>query len=84
MKATYELNLTGDEGGTWHLSIADEKCQLLEGPAAASDVAITISLEDWRELLAGRLDAFSAYLAGRIQVRGSIALAMQLQTIFGF
>jgi putative sterol carrier protein len=83
MSATYELSLTGDEGGTWHLAIADQKCQLLEGSAANSDVAITMSLQDWGDLLAGRLDGFSAYLAGRIQVQGNISLVMQLQTIFG-
>jgi putative sterol carrier protein len=68
MSATYELSLTGDEGGTWHLAIADQKCQLLEGSG---------------DLLAGRLDGFSAYLAGRIQVQGNLSLVMQLQTIFG-
>jgi putative sterol carrier protein len=83
MEAVYQLSLTGEEGGIWHLTIADQKCRLSEGPAAKSDVSITMSAQDWGELIAGRLDGFSAYLSGRIQLDGNFALVMQLQPLFG-
>ncbi len=79
----YQVRLTGDGGGTWHLTIADQKCCLSDGPAAAPDVTITMSVEDWRDLVAGRLDSVSAYMAGHIQLSGDFGLVMQLQPIFG-
>jgi putative sterol carrier protein len=83
MQAVYQLNLTGDGGGTWHLVIRDGKCELSDGPAEQSDVAIAMSVQDWSDLVAGRLDGFSAYLSGRIQLKGNFSLVMQLQPMFG-
>lgn len=83
LTAIYQLELTGDQGGLWHLTIADGACQLEDGPGKAPDVAITMSQEDWHALIAGQLDAFSAFLSGKLQVEGDLALATRLQTLFG-
>jgi putative sterol carrier protein len=83
LKAVYQLELTGDDGSLWHLAIANGACQLESGPAEAPDVAITVSQDDWDALTAGRLDAFSAFLSGRLRVEGDLALATRLQTLFG-
>ena len=83
MNAVYQLSLTGDDGGTWHLSIANGECRLSEGPFEESDVRITMSVQDWSDLVAGRLDGFSAYLSGRIELQGNFSLVMQLQPMFG-
>jgi putative sterol carrier protein len=83
LKAVYQLELTGEQGSCWHLMIADGACQLVEGRAEAPDVAITMSLDHWDELMAGRLDAFSAFLGGQLRVAGDLGLATRLQTLFG-
>ena len=83
VRVTYELQLRGDAGGVWHVVVADEKCQLHSGPAADPDVTIVMSAEDWRKLTAGQLDAAEAFFAGRIEVRGNLSLALQLQSLFG-
>jgi putative sterol carrier protein len=82
LTAVYQLHLTGDDGGLWHLTIADQKCTLADGPAPNFDVAITMTTDDWLWLLAGRLDALSAYLAGRITIIGDFSLITRLQTLF--
>lgn len=80
--ATYQLHLTGDSGGTWHLSIADQRCNLSSGPADNPNVTITMTSEDFNQLTAGHLDAVSAYLSGRIQIAGDIGLVTRLQSLF--
>jgi hypothetical protein len=67
----------------WHLIIADRQCHLASGPARDPDVAITIRVEDWDDLASGRLDPFSALLAGRLQLEGDLELATRLQAMFG-
>jgi len=83
MRATYQVHLTGDGGGVWNLTIADGKCQLAEGNAEQPDVTITISVDEWSQLLSGQLDALSAYLSGRLQIAGDLSLATRLPALFG-
>ncbi|MFB3882302.1 MAG: SCP2 sterol-binding domain-containing protein [Armatimonadota bacterium] len=84
LKAVYQLELTGNGNGCWHLVVAERQCRLCPGPAERPDVTITVSAEDWGELVSGRLDAFTALASGRLQVEGDLELAMRLQAVFGF
>jgi putative sterol carrier protein len=83
LSAVYQLHLTGDGGDVWHIIIAEQKCQLAAGPGESPDVAITISVDDWEGLIAGRLDPFSAYISGRLGIAGDLSLATRLATLFG-
>ncbi len=83
LRAIYQLNLTGEGGGDWHITIADQKCSLSSGVAPEPDIGITMQAQDWKELVAGRLNAFDAFLQGKIQIDGDISLASQIQTLFG-
>ena len=83
LSAVYQLNLSGDGGDVWHIIIADQKCQLAAGPGESPDVAITISVDDWEGLIAGRLDPFSAYISGQLGIVGDLSLATRLATLFG-
>jgi len=82
VRAIYQIELIGEGGGVWHLIIAEQRCELARGPAERPDVAITMTVADWGELVAGRLDVFSAYLSGRLQIGGDLSLAARLQSLF--
>ena len=45
-------------------------------------MTITMAVEDWGELLAGRLDPYGAFLQGRVMVSGNLEAAMKLQGLF--
>lgn len=84
LSVIYQLDLTGEGGGTWHLTVADQTCTLTDGPAPQADVTIGMSAEDWVSMLAKKLDAYTAYFSGRLNIHGDLGLAMRLQTLFGF
>jgi len=84
MHAVYELDVTGDGGGKWHVKVSDGKCELESGPAKDPHVTIAMSAEDWVSLLRRELDAEQAFYDGRIRVTGNLSLAMQLPELFGF
>jgi putative sterol carrier protein len=81
LRAVYQLHVNGDHGGSWHLSIADRQCHLSPGPAPNPDVIITMSADDWRDLVAGRLDGAAAYLAGRLRITGDCSLVTRRQSL---
>jgi len=84
MHATYQLELSGDEGGRWHVVVGEGKCELREGAADQPDTTIAMSAEDFQALIERRLDVMQAYSNGRVQVTGNLWLAMQLGEVFGF
>lgn len=48
-----------------------------------ADVTITISDEDLVKLAAGKLNAMSAYMSGKLKVSGKVALAQKLAALLG-
>jgi putative sterol carrier protein len=84
LTAVYQLRLTGDQGGLWHLTVSNRQCSLTPGAAERPDVTITVAALDWVDLLAGRLDGYAAFVEGRVQVEGDLSLALRLQGLFGF
>jgi putative sterol carrier protein len=84
VQAVFELDLSGDGGGKWHIKVSDGKCELASGPAQDPTVSIAMSVEDWGKLIARTLDAEQAFYDGRVRVTGDLYLATQLGAMFGF
>jgi putative sterol carrier protein len=84
LSAIYQLNLSGEGGGIWHMTVADQQCLLASGPASQADVIIGMTAIDWANLLAKTLDAYTAYFSGRLQIEGDMGLVMRLQALFSF
>ncbi len=83
LTAVYQLELTGADGGSWHMIVQEQTCQILPGVACCPNTKITLSTADWADLVAGKLDAFGAVLAGRIRIDGDMTLATRLPALFG-
>ena len=83
LNAVYQLQLTGDDGGVWHMVIQNQTCKILSGPADRPNTTITLSTNDWEALLGGKLDAFGAVLSGRVKIVGDMTLATRLPGLFG-
>ena len=46
-----------------------------------ADCTITMSLENFEKLLAGDLDATTAYMFGKLKIAGSMGVAMKLSKV---
>jgi putative sterol carrier protein len=82
LRAVYQLELKGEDGGVWHLSVEDQQCRLAAGPAERPSVTIAMRTADWESLVAGRLDVFQCLLDGRLELGGDLSLAAQLRSLF--
>lgn len=81
MNATFQFNLTGDDGGAWHVAIANDAATVHEGAAATPNITITISAADWLDMINGKLSGQAAFLTGRLKVQGDMGLALKLQAL---
>jgi len=82
LNANFQFELSGEDGGTYHVNVAGGKAEVGPGPTQAN-VTILMSAADFKSLVAGSLNATQAFMTGRLKIQGDMSLAMRLQSILG-
>jgi putative sterol carrier protein len=80
--AVYQFDLSGPQGGQYHLTVKAGVCSVLEGVHPDPHVTFSMSGEDCLGVLNGNLDGPSVFMSGRLRVSGDIGLAIQLKALF--
>ncbi len=80
-QGVYQFNLTGEDSGTYFISIADGVLQAQAGTAANAGVTITMQAADFKALAEGSLNPMTAFMSGKLSVAGDMNLALKLQTL---
>jgi putative sterol carrier protein len=80
MNNTYLFDIDG--AGKWTVSLDDGKVSVTEGEAGDPDCTITSSQENFERIVAGELNPTSAYMTGKLKVKGDMGAAMKLQKLF--
>jgi putative sterol carrier protein len=81
LDATYAFELTGDDGGSWTVRVADGALTVEDGLAANADVTVTASASNWMAIVEGRMDPQLAYLTKKLRVSGNLQLALRLREV---
>ena len=84
MDAVFQLDITGQDGGKWHVVVRDGACQVNEGTHDAPNVTLTMSSETWLAIVNKELNGMQAFMSGDLQASGDIMLAQQIQQLFEF
>jgi putative sterol carrier protein len=79
MDVVYQFNL-GDE--VYSVAIANDAAAVTEGAAENATIELTMSQEDFMDMVNGDLNGQMAFLSGKLKIRGDMALALKLQSIF--
>jgi putative sterol carrier protein len=79
MSNSYLFDIDG--AGKWFVSVEDGKVNVTEGEHDA-DAVITASEETFNKLVSGEQNPTSAYMTGKLKVKGDMGAAMKLQKLF--
>ena len=82
LTATVQFDLSGDDGGTWHVKIADGSCTTGEGAADSPTATIRMSADDYVAMTTGVLNPVNAFMMGKVKVEGDLNTVMKFQTLF--
>ena len=82
LEAVIQYNLTGDEGGDYIITIANDKCKVAEGLANDPVMTMTADGEYFRDVLLGKEDGMKGFMEGKLQLAGDLNLAMKLTSFF--
>jgi len=74
-----QLNLSGTDVCNWVVTIKDRKLKVTEGTTPAPTITLTMTKNDFMNIVNGKLGAESAFLSGKIHFKGSLSLALKLR-----
>lgn len=70
-----------DGAGTWRVDVDDGTVSVVEGGGDA-EATIAASEETFQQIASGDLNATTAYMTGKLKVRGDMGAAMKLSRLF--
>jgi putative sterol carrier protein len=70
-----------DGAGTWKVDVDDGKVSVAEGGGEA-DATISATEETFQKIAAGEQNATTAYMTGKLKIKGDTGAAMKLQKLF--
>jgi putative sterol carrier protein len=79
MSNSYLFDIDG--AGQWKVDVRDGNVTVTEG-AEDADVTISTSEETFEKITSGEQNATSAYMTGKLKVKGDMGAAMKLQKLF--
>jgi len=81
IKAVFQFDISGADPEIYSVAIADGKAAVSEGTSASSNITITMASNDFADMVEGKLDGITAFMGGKLKVKGDMMLAMQLQSL---
>jgi putative sterol carrier protein len=79
MTNSYLFDIEG--AGQWVVAVDDGNVSVSEG-AGDADTTITTSEESFLAITRGELNPTSAYMTGKLKIKGDMGAAMKLQKLF--
>ena len=79
MNNTYVFDIEG--AGVWTVAVADGAITVNEG-ASDADCTFSASEETFEKIASGEQNATTAYMTGKLKIKGDMGAAMKLQKLF--
>jgi putative sterol carrier protein len=79
MNNSYAFDI--ENAGKWLVTIADGAVSVRDGEGEA-DCTISATEENFQRILSGEQNATSAYMTGKLKIKGDMGAAMKLQKLF--
>jgi putative sterol carrier protein len=77
---TYRFDIDG--AGSWTVDVQDGGVNVTQDGNAEPDVTIATSEETFQKLVSGEQNPTTAYMTGKLKIKGDMGAAMKLQKLF--
>jgi putative sterol carrier protein len=74
-----QVSIVGPNGGDWAVTIKNQELKVEEGTHPSPTLKLKMAETDYINLVNGKISGEKAFLTGKIQFKGNIALALKLR-----
>ena len=74
-----QMDIKGPHGGSWTVTIKDQKIEAKEGTAQLPKLTIEMAEADFLDLVNGKLSGTMAFFTGKLKLKGDAAVALKLR-----
>ena len=76
--------ISGDDTGVWFIDLKNGNGSVGKGePQNKADVTVTLKSENFQKMFAGKLSPTTAFMSGKLKIKGDTGLALKLDKIIG-
>ena len=84
LDAVFQFDITGEDGGIWHVVVKDGACRVQQGKAAFPKVTLTMASETWLGMVNRQINGVQAFMTGKLKLNGDMLLAQRIPDLFKF
>lgn len=81
INAAIQFDLSGENGGSYWLRIADGAAATGEGEIEGAKMTLKASADDFYAMINGGLNPMQAFMMGKIKIQGDTGLALKLMPL---
>ncbi len=81
LSCTIQMNIDGEEGGKWYITIRDQKLEVAQGEHPNPDILIRMKDKDFVDVMNGKITAERAYMMGKLKFKGNLGLGTKLRSL---
>lgn len=82
MNAVFQFVINGEGGGQWYAKIENGQTEVAAGSQENPSITLTAEAADWLDIISGKLNGQTAFLTGKLKIKGDMGLAMKLPSLF--
>lgn len=82
VEAVIQFALTGDEASNWIIDIKEGGVSVTEGEHEDPTMTLGADSDLYKDIVTGRTNAMSAFMQGKVTLKGNMNLAMKFVEMF--
>lgn len=82
VNAIFQFDISGDEGGQWHVVVDDGSMEVVDGAHASPSATITAKAADYVKIANGDMNGLRAVMTRKMKIAGNLVVARKMQQMF--
>lgn len=81
INATFQFDIGGDDPLAFHITLENGVPTMGLGTNDKANLTVSMTAAHFKEMVEGKLNGVTAFMSGKIKIKGDMALAMKLENI---
>jgi len=82
LEAVFQWDVLGENGGVWHIKVADGKAELVNERHPSPTVSQTCGTDLFLAMVNYEIDGMQAFMSGKLKMTGDMNVAQRIYEVF--